>query len=137
MSITGLVIALILAAAVLVIVLAPLLTHRPKTESVDDALAVRQRERLNAYYERALRNLRDLDEDHALGKIEPALYQSDRALWVERGVQALKALDSLDARVPLVPPASADTPDTVIDQAIDDAIEAAVQAAARRTQQSP
>ncbi|MBK8024912.1 MAG: hypothetical protein IPK19_26710 [Chloroflexi bacterium] len=47
--------------------------------------------------------LRDLDEDFALGKIEPSLYEQDRAVWIERGVQALKALDALGALPPEAP----------------------------------
>jgi len=88
-----------------------------------EALLDRQRERLEVYYERVLTNLHDLDEDYATGKLDKAEYEHDRALWVERGVQALKALEELDTEH-LVAPVMAD--DATIDEAIDHAIETAV-----------
>lgn len=126
MSIGGLILAVILALVVLMFVVSPLIARRSEaSEAGGDAGLAKQRERLLAYYDRVLRNLHDLDEDNALGKIEPELYARDRALWVERGVQALKALDTLNEQLS---PASAD--DTAaLDQAIDDAIEAAVRRA--------
>lgn len=136
MSVPGLLITLFLAAVVFFIVIAPLLIRYPDRAASDDPQTERQRERLNTYYDRVLRNLRDLDEDHALGKIEPALYEQDRAVWVERGVQALKALELLQTlksdRATLITPVGSAAGD--FDRAIDDAIEAAVQRAKTRAE---
>lgn len=122
MSISGLILFFVMLMGVIVVIALPLLTRPRPTANTGDPLIARQRQRLGVYYERVLSNLRDLDEDHALGKIEPALYTADRALWVERGIQALKALDTLEER------AMIDTT-PVEDNAVDNAIAAAVEAA--------
>ena len=89
MSVSGLVIALALLAAVMMMVIPPLF-ERDKSMNDDDA---KQRERLLTYYNRALTNIRDLDEDRATGKINEADYETERELWMQRGIQVLKALD--------------------------------------------
>jgi hypothetical protein len=141
MSGEGVLIALILIGVVLLLVLAPLFRRAPVDAA---ALLDRQRERLQIYYERALRNIRDLDEDRALGKLDEAEYQAERAYWAERGVLALKALDRLATLNPggqdaaddvAIAPTSTD--DAAIDQAIDAAIEAAVRRARERTAAHP
>jgi len=122
MSIEGIVFALLLFVGVVLMIALPLFNRQ--TEAVDP-LMDKQRERLQLYYERVLRNLRDLDEDHALGKIEEAAYQVERELLVERGVQVLKALDSLpDRSQTMIAPTPAE--DAAVDRAIDAAIEAAI-----------
>jgi hypothetical protein len=120
MSLEGLLFAVVLTLVVVMISAAPLLLRRRAFTA--GTVEERQRARLTLYYERALRNVRDLDEDHALGKIDPDSWAADRALWVARGVAALEALDALD-RAPL--PAR-DQTDAAIDRAIDAAIDAAV-----------
>ncbi|MBL8132460.1 MAG: hypothetical protein JNL42_11430 [Anaerolineae bacterium] len=122
MSLEGLLFTLILAAAVLFIIAAPLLIRRRAQDAPGTTPGDLQRERLQAYYDRALSNLRDLDEDFALGKIEPALYEQDRAVWVERGVQALKALDLLAS---LHGAGDGSSGDGDLDQAIEAAVKAA------------
>jgi hypothetical protein len=99
-----------------------------KKGSVGDPLAEKQRERLLVYYERVLRNIRDLDEDYALGKIASEEYQQERETWAARGVQVLKALD---AKIDQPMIASTPADDAAVDHAIDDAIEAAVRDARR------
>ncbi|MCK6576828.1 MAG: hypothetical protein L6Q98_01855 [Anaerolineae bacterium] len=125
MSLEGLLFTLILAAAVLFIIAAPLLIRRREQDAPGSAPGDLQRERLQTYYDRALSNLRDLDEDFALGKIEPALYEQDRAVWVERGVQALKALDLL---ANLHGAGGGSSGDADLDQAIEAAVKAAQRA---------
>lgn len=148
MSPGGLIAALLLITGVLVIVTWPYL-QRSDTGTAD-ALAARQRDRLKVYYDRALRNIRDLDEDHALGKLDPAEYAAERELWTQRGVQALKAWDLISqqadqpqadrtAASPLPVTAVDDAAidhaiEAAIDAAIDAAIEAAVQKERARTQ---
>ncbi len=120
MSPEGLVIALALLIIVGLWIAAPLL-RRESPRLSDDSLAQKQRERLLLYYERVLTNIRDLEEDHATGKMQTAEYEVEREEWVQRGIQILKALDSLRAV-----PAAAD--EAGVEAAIDDEIEAAIAA---------
>jgi hypothetical protein len=131
MSIQGLLFALLLALFVLVWIVMPLF-GRPTAPSENDPLLEKQRERLLIYYERVLRNIHDLDEDHALGKMDEREYTREREEWAQRGVQVLQALDSITEREVI-----AETPaeDTAVDHAIDDAIEAAIQRYRQRNPQ--
>ncbi len=122
MSIPGLLFALLIALFVLIWIALPFL-QRPAPAAEVDPLLEKQRERLLVYYERVLRNIRDLDEDHALDKLSEADYAREREDWAQRGVQVLQALDTLAERdliAPTVPE------DTQVDHAIDDAIETAI-----------
>lgn len=125
MSIEGLVFALILLVGVIALVALPAFS-RDAAPSM--ALANKQHERLELYYERVLRNMRDLDEDFALGKLDEADYRAERELWAERGVQVLKALDTERGTVSdMLPPSAANVEDdAAVDRAIDDAIERAI-----------
>ena len=120
MSPEGLVIALALLIFVGLWIGAPLL-RRESPRLSDDALAQKQRERLLVYYERVLTNIRDLEEDHATGKIRTTAYEDEREEWVQRGIQILKALDSTQAI-----PTAAD--EAAVEETIDDEIEAAIAA---------
>jgi cytochrome c-type biogenesis protein CcmI len=134
MSPEGLIIAIILTAIVVIFVVLPLAGAKKRSGDVDP-LAEKQRERLLVYYERVLRNIHDLDEDHALGKLADAEYEQEREVWAARGVQVLKALDSLadqQAAPAMIAPTEAE--DAAVDHAIDDAIEAAVRKARRDKQ---
>jgi hypothetical protein len=131
MSIEGLITGFVLFGAVVLLAALPLLRRDP-TFDHDTARLARQRERAQVYYERVLRNIRDLDEDHALGKLDDGDYQLERQLWAERGVQALRLLEQLQAGTMIVP-ASSD--DTTIDRSLDEAVEAAI--AAYREKRSP
>ncbi len=93
MSAGGLIAAILLVTAAALIIALPFLSARRKA-AADEAL-LKQQDRVIAYYERALQNIRDLDEDHALGKINEESYRQDRELWAQRGAQALKLLDQL------------------------------------------
>jgi hypothetical protein len=134
MSIQGLLFAILLALFVIAWIVMPLLQRRGK--SADDPLLEKQRERLLYYYERVLRNIHDLDEDHALGKIDEGEYGREREEWAERGVQVLQALDTITEKE--VGFRIAETPaddDASVDHAIDDAIEAAIQTYRQRNPQ--
>jgi hypothetical protein len=130
MSVEGLIIAILLTALALIFVGLPLVGGK-KGQGVGDPLAEKQRERLLVYYERVLRNIHDLDEDHALGKIADTEYEQEREIWAARGVQVLKALDTLTDE-PMI--SATDAEDAAVDHAIDDAIEAAVRDARRAKQ---
>lgn len=121
MSIPGLIATLVILAVVLVIVLRPLL--RRQVQVAESRFSSKQRERALAYYERVLTNVRDLDEDHATGKIDDADYAAERELWLSRGAALLKLLDELDENHNIVRDTHAD--DAEIDAAIEDAIQAA------------
>ena len=118
MSLEGLLVAFILTAIVLVIVTRPLFA----VSSEESAGLSRQRLRAQAYYERVVTNIRDLDDDHAMSKIADDEYRTEREEWVQRGSVILKLIDDLD-QTPL-------TPTTADDAMIDAAIEQAVQKAA-------
>ncbi len=130
MSIPGLLFALLLALFVLVWIVMPLFQRDSKPD--EDPLLSKQRERLLVYYERVLRNIHDLDEDHALSKISEEEYTGEREEWAQRGVEVLQALDTIAGRDVIAPTAPEDT---AVDHAIDDAIEAAIQRYRQRDSQ--
>jgi hypothetical protein len=106
---------------------APLFARR--TAAGRRTLEQKQTERLLNHYERILLNLRDLDEDFAVGKILPQDYEQDREQLVQRGIQVLIALDHLAESA--APGARGDSAD--VDAAVDKQIEAAVAAYRRKT----
>lgn len=122
MSTEGIISALICLAIVGLWVGRPFLGRRRRGPAADTLLET-QRERVVVYYERVLRNLRDLEEDHITGKISPEDYEQERDLWLQRGAQALQTLDQLDGSKPLN---GAGRHLADIDAAIDREIEAAV-----------
>lgn len=113
MSIAGLMISMALAFAAAALVIYPLL--RPAGPKSNHGRH-EQLDRVQAYYARVLTNIRDLDEDFSTDKISEADYHQEREVWVQRGIQLLRAQDQLHAQNP------AD------DQQTDRAIEAAVRA---------
>jgi hypothetical protein len=125
MSIEGLIAAAVIVFGLLLYVGYPF-ARRERTTDADRQRASRQQDRLLMVYERVLTNIRDLDEDHRTGKMQTEDYEGEREQWVQRGIQVLKALDTLDAAHLLT---SADD-DASIDRAIDARIEAVI--AARR-----
>ena len=117
MSIAGLLISMLLAVIAVAIVARPFMLSRGGAQG--DAGLQQQREQLRTAYERALTNIRDLDEDCATGKISEDDRQPEREFWVRRGVQLLRDLDEIDR-----------TSNALDADRVDRAIEAAV--AARR-----
>lgn len=137
MSIGGLIVGIILLTLVGGLIAWPYV--RRSAQAQNDLLATRQRDRLRVYYDRALRNIRDLDEDHALGKIPDEDYAAERELWMQRGIQAMKAWDMLteretageqDARLDPLP--ATDVDDAAIDHAIESTIDSAIEQAVRK-----
>jgi cytochrome c-type biogenesis protein CcmI len=114
-SLEGLLFTIILIGMVALWVFYPLFTAGKSKATTDS----QTRERLLTLYEQTLRNIRDLDDDHATGKISTEDYQREREDATQRGIALLKALDSLEAQGIM-------TPDAQKDVAMDDAIEAAV-----------
>lgn len=124
MSIAGLLFGMVVLLIALVWVIGPFLEPRGVQSTADDALLDKQRERLFIVYERVLTNIRDLDEDHTTGKMPDEDYAYEREIWVQRGIQVLKALDNLDARQIITASADAEDIDHAIDRQIEDAIAA-------------
>lgn len=114
MSLEGLLVALVLAGIVIAIVGRPFFSV-PETEQVSLS---RQRLRAEAYYERVVRNIRDLDDDHTTGKIATDEYTAEREQWVQRGSVVLKLLDDLET----TPLTAAHADDAAIDAAIEKAV---------------
>ncbi len=121
MSILGLLISLVLTALAVLLVVYPLVRPSRERNSSQDSIQ-QQTDRVQAYYERVLTNIRDLDEDFATGKIRETDYQEEREVWVHRGIRLLRVQDQLDAQHSLVDSASADA------ENIDRAIEATIRA---------
>jgi hypothetical protein len=123
MSAGGLIFAVVTLLVALAWIGLPYWRGGARRESGDESLAM-QRERLSVYYERMLTNIRDLDEDHATGKMPDVDYSREREEWVQRGIQALRALDKLDEQQGIVLGADAES----IDRALESDIEAAIAA---------
>lgn len=131
MSSAGLIVAVFMLTTCVLLVVWPLL-RRGSDPTAESARRNKQRERLLAYYERVLTNIRDLDEDHATGKMPDDDYTAEREEWVQRGIHVLRALDEVSDHS-LIADDTAD--EAAVDEAIDHAIEAAI--AARRQQPQP
>ncbi|MCY3834523.1 MAG: hypothetical protein OXG85_16035 [Chloroflexi bacterium] len=117
MSIPGLLIALILSLIALAVVARPLLRPARREPTAEEGRLL-QGERLARYYERALTNIRDLDEDYSTGKISELAYTTEREVWVARGIRLLRALDRIERDG-----AAGDDADE-IERAIDEAVAA-------------
>ncbi|TVR19842.1 MAG: hypothetical protein EA396_11760 [Anaerolineaceae bacterium] len=127
MSLEGLILSLLVVLVFAVFLLYPFWDSTPQQADTapdsDSQIAAQitgQRERLQIYYDRVLANLHDLDEDYAIGKLDDAEYRVDRERWVQRGVQALKGLETLDSGQLIAP---SDTDAAQIDEIIDYHIE--------------
>ena len=119
MSIPGLLFALALSLIALAIVARPLLVSAA-SERLPGSGRQDQRERLERYYERALTNIRDLDEDFATGKINEVDYRREREVWAQRGIRTLRVMDQLESDSG----SPADFEDERIEQAIEEAVAA-------------
>ena len=125
MTTGGLVFGAVLGLILFVIIVTPFLRRNSDPKRVN----MEQWEMYQLQYERALTNIRDLDEDFALGKIQPDFHQSERQKLMEQGVNLLKSMESLQ------PDMSVSEIDAVSDDAVfDDAIEQAI--ASKRKQKT-
>jgi hypothetical protein len=79
-------------------------------------------DQLRVEHERVLTQLRDLDFDHATGKLLDEDYTAQRAQLVAQGVEVLKQLDALTAAIAAAEPTAARA------ASVDDEIEAALAA---------
>jgi len=113
MDIGSLLLGLALLLVIAFVVARPLLEHASVTDT-----PVSPAEQLLAQREQVLTQLRDLDFDHSMSKINEVDYAAQRAQLVAQGVALLKQLDALG-----VPP---DADMAVVPGSATDAIEAAV-----------
>ncbi|MCA9885050.1 MAG: hypothetical protein KC615_14155 [Anaerolineae bacterium] len=125
MSVEGLFITVLMLLLGLVGVTLPFMRGRQKVGDVR-ALHVQQtRDALVTSYERVLATIRDLDEDHRLGKINDDDYQQERDYWADYGVKLLQLLEGDMSQ--FVDSEAAEESITVnadgeLDQAVEDAI---------------
>lgn len=129
MSIEGFVLSALIALLLMLCLAYPFWKQDTHDQMMVSHDAHRQRERVLLYYERVLRNIHDLDEDHSLGKLDTHEYQAERQQWMARGVVALKSLETLDDEH-LIAPADADV--ATVDEAINYAVNQQIK---RQTQQ--
>lgn len=127
MSTEGMIILLVIVVASLAWIGMPFL-RRDRQLSTEALVLERQRDRIMTYYTQVVASIRDLDEDHAAGKIEIETYERERAEWAQRGIEVLKALDTLNEGQSLVTVDMEQSEDS-----LDDAIEAAVASYLRQT----
>lgn len=120
MSIAGLLAGTVILLLLITYVAAPFRTYNKRDSR--GVFIQHQRDRVLVYYERALTNVRDLDEDYATGKIGAEEYQREREVWTQRGIDLLKLLDQLDAQGSLLLQPTSD--EAAIDTAIEEAISA-------------
>ena len=92
MSTGGALLFLLGLACCSLVVLAPLFTGpgRKRESREDDA-----RERLQLRYQALLTTLRDLDEDHLTGKVDPATHATERERLLQAAEALLAELDAL------------------------------------------
>lgn len=88
MSLAGLLAALLLTLLALTIVAYPLLRRREAT-----GVPHSSPRDLDTNYQRALINIRDLDEDFATGKLDARSYHEEREAWAQRGIELLRQID--------------------------------------------
>ena len=117
MSIAGLMISLVLLFAAVLLTAYPLI-RPPRRQNQSNGGIQEQADRVQAYYERVLTNIRDLDEDFLTGKIREADYREEREVWVHRGIRLLRMQDQLDAQRSLVDSGDAERIDRAIEEAI-------------------
>jgi hypothetical protein len=122
MSAQGLIVSLILSSIGIAWIIFPFLKRDLGNAADNRSPFQKEHEQLSHQYELVITTIRELEEDHSTGKIQPDEYGRERPLWAQRGVKILKQLDQLEQAHPALR-SSAKTPD---DNAIDDAIEAAI-----------
>lgn len=120
----------IVALSVLVVALPFLSAGREKAAAASKLNG--ELERLQMERETVYSTIRDLDFDFETGKLTEEDYHQQREQWVDRGVDVLKALDTLQQATGDVVFERADEPEGSDNDDLDAQIEAAI-AARRRT----
>lgn len=122
MSTVGFIVGVVLVAVSLFAVLQPLL-QRSKRLDAQSLIIERQHDHLLRFYEQCIASIRDLEEDHAMGKLITAEYETEREQWVQRAERVLKALHEIKKHQVLVEvDEQLATDDASLDQLLEDAI---------------
>jgi hypothetical protein len=103
MNLAPLLVVLGLAALAVAYVARPLVEARSREPDARE----RRLSAVQAEQDQILALLNELDMDYAMGKIEPADYQAERAARVTQGADRLREIDALRAAAPVPGPASA------------------------------
>lgn len=122
----------IVALSLLVVALPFLSSGREKTVSSASSRLNGELERLQMEREAAYSTIRDLDFDYETGKLTEEDYLQQRKQWVARGVDILKAIDTLQQATGDVVVERTGVNEVNDDDDLDAQIEAAI-AARRRT----
>lgn len=95
MSFTGLLIAIVSAVVLAALIFDPLMrsSETGNAVSVEADAIQRQRESLRLAYDAVLQTLRDLEEDHTLGKLSDSEYEAEKKRWNIEGVRLLRERD--------------------------------------------
>ena len=97
MSTVGILLGVILLGVGLTPIIWPFTRRDYRWRALDNQdLAERQCGRLQMLYEQCIASIRDLDDDHGMGKIDAAFYQRERQLWIDRAAAVLNAVKQLD-----------------------------------------
>lgn len=125
MTVTGLVVGIVLFFVSLVALLYPFVQQGRRNNRVN-VVAQKKRDELLTSYERVLAMIRDLDEDHQTGKLDPDDYQREREYWTEEGIVLLQQLDPDGNGVKVAEKLLDEPEQSDADEALDDAIEKAI-----------
>lgn len=124
MSTAGIIASVVILVSGIAWVLMPLLLRRTSQQH-EQLNAQKSRDELVTTYERVLAVIRDLDEDFSTGKLTQDVYQREREIWSERGVEVLHLLEKQGLKAAPQPKPAAQAEHSA-DQVLDDAIERAI-----------
>ncbi len=96
----SLILGILIAALAAVIVFWPFVSARREETVARSGGQAQEIEDLIARRDAIYAVIRDLDFDFETGKLTEEDYRAQRQIWVEQGVEVLKALDALRAAVP-------------------------------------
>lgn len=125
MSTQGLLVSLVIMVLGLAWIVYPLFS-REVYSGGKQALVLKQYGELQRRYAQTITAIRELDEDHATGKISSEEYEVERQRRAQQGVEVLKAIDNMGKNNPALKPAASRAVPKAKDVSIDDAIEDAV-----------
>lgn len=131
----SLILGIMIVALCLLVVLWPFLSTRRDSVARNGHLNG-EMERLIAQRDAIYATIRDLDFDYRTGKLTDEDYRTQREAWVARGVDVLKALDTLQQAAEAAPAANGAAASPVLEADLldyDAQIESAVAARRRST----
>jgi hypothetical protein len=124
MTIESIVILLVVAAGTVAALALPIVQNRTGMYRGKQYLEQLSYDELLTEYERVLVMIRDLDEDHNMGKLDLEQYQYEREYWAKQGVTLLQKLEARGMKRPTKNIPQATESDPEMDLAIEEAIAA-------------